>query len=92
MIAALLLCSLVLLAAAAPAIAQARDPFRPPGGTSVVPGDTAGPPATGGDDGTPPGTGGLPRTGQDILLLIATAAAFLAAGGALRLTGRVVAT
>ena len=87
-VAAILLCVVILLAAAAPAVAQARDPFRAPGGTGLVPADTGQPPPAAEPALSPPGTGALPRTGQDLVVLITAALAFVAAGGALRLTGR----
>jgi hypothetical protein len=91
-VAAILLCVLLLLAASVPAVAQARDPFRPPAGSGATPGEVAQPPAAGDGAVAPPGSGGLPRTGQDLVLLIAMASALMAAGGALRLTGRLLAS
>lgn len=91
-VAVILLCSLLLLVGAAPAIAQARDPFRPPAGAGPSQGDTAGPPAVGDGDVAPPEPGRLPRTGQDLMSLVAVACAFLAAGGSLRLTGKLLTT
>lgn len=92
-VAAVLLCSLFVFAAATPALAQARDPFRPPIGGGAAPGGVTQPPATGGQGAVPPDTGGgLPRTGQDLVLLVAAALALMCAGGALRLTGRLLAT
>lgn len=83
-------CCLLVALAAAPALAQGRDPFRPPAGAGPSQGDDGSPPSV--DDGgrTPTDASRLPRTGQDLMLLVAIAAVFLCSGGALRLTGRLL--
>ncbi|MFY9586733.1 MAG: LPXTG cell wall anchor domain-containing protein [Actinomycetota bacterium] len=90
-VALLLLCAVLVLAASAPAVAQARDPFRPPAGSAGGGGGVSQPPLSGDGDVTPPRSGGLPRTGQDVVMLIAIGFALMSAGGALRLTGRLLA-
>jgi hypothetical protein len=90
-VALLLLCAVLVLAAPGSAVAQARDPFRPPAGSAAGGGDVAQPPTTDGGAPAPSGPSGLPRTGQDVVLLVAAAFALLTAGGALRLTGRLLA-
>lgn len=84
----LVLVFVLTLITAAPAHAQARDPFRPPAGAEPVPGGEA--PAPGDDEGVvlPPTPGGLPRTGQDLVMLVAAGLVLICAGSALRLTGR----
>ncbi|MGH2785364.1 MAG: hypothetical protein ACRDJ1_08880 [Actinomycetota bacterium] len=88
----LLATSVIVLLAGAPASAQPKDPFRPPGSSSVE-----APPAdapAGAHDGIPasdPGSNddGLARTGQDIRSTLAVGAVFLALGLAFRLLERV---
>jgi hypothetical protein len=88
----LALVAVALVLVTPPAWSQARDPFRPPAGAGATTSGGAAPGTGGtGQAVSPPATGGLPRTGQDLLDPLAVAAALIAMGGALLLTGRLVA-
>ena len=89
-VAAIFLLLLFLLLSAVPALAQGRDPFRPPAGAGSSQGGGL-PAPEGGEVVVPSDPGRLPRTGQDVVLPAAAALALIVAGGALRLTGRLLA-
>jgi len=82
---------LLLLAIAMPSRGQGKDPFQPPagvGGAGAAGGSTTGRVATPGPNLEPPAAPGLPRTGQDVEMLVLAAAVLLIAGGAMQLAGR----
>jgi len=83
----------VMVLLAAPASAQAKDPFRPPPGASST--TSSGGTGTGATAPVgpqpPPATGSLPRTGEDFSVLFMAAVALIAAGSSLRLAGRALA-